>query len=365
MTIEILEETQNATSAQSESSESQDLGNVSVAEFADQLLKRRQTEEVVAESTESEDEPAEETAEPTESLEEQPVEETEAPEETTEQAQPQDVLTKYGIDLDSLSEEESKELAKALNTSAVKRFGVLTSQKKALQAQNAELQAQAQQAQQPVSNDLPDFLKDNALHNVADVNALMKEVENLNTLIEWADEGLDNEVQYDDNGNEYMVKDGDKTYTKAELKRIQKNAKKILRKDAPAREKWIKERSQSDQQAIQTFQFLGEPESDDYKLFMQVKASPLYRPLVEYLPNSNFALGLMVEGMKAVQSRQAQASKPKPKPKTPVASVEAGSSRPKTSQAKKNKEVDAAKRKFNASGSMADYQNYLKIKNQS
>jgi hypothetical protein len=193
----------------------------------------------------------------------------------------------------------------------------------------------------------------------------MKEVENLNTLIEWADEGLDNEVQYDDNGNEYMVKDGDKTYTKSDLKRIQKNAKKILRKDAPARQKWIKERSQSDQQAIQTFQFLGEPESDDYKLFMQVKASPLYRPLVEYLPNSNFALGLMVEGMKAVQSRQAQASKPKPKPKTPVASVEAGSSRPKTSQAKKNKEVDAAKRKFNASGSMADYQNYLKIKNQS
>jgi hypothetical protein len=70
----------------------------------------------------------------------------------------------------------------------------------------------------------------------------------------------------------------------------------------------------------------------------------------------------MVEGMKAVQSRQAQASKPKPKPKTPVASVEAGSSRPKTPQAKKNKEVDAAKRKFNASGSMADYQNYIKLK---
>jgi hypothetical protein len=42
--------------------------------------------------------------------------------------------------------------------------------------------------------------------------------------------------------------------------------------------------------------------------------------------------------------------------------VEAGSSRPKTPQAKKNKEVDAAKRKFNASGSMADYQNYIKLK---
>jgi hypothetical protein len=359
----ITEEVVSESSENSANSETLGDGNVSMAEFADQLLKSRQAKEAEPEPTESEDEPAVETAEPTESLEDQSVEETEAEEETSEQTEPQDVLSKkFNIDLDSLSEEESRELAKSLNASAVKRFGRLTAQKKALLAENAELQAQAQQAQQPVSSELPEFLKDNALHNVANEPALLKEVENLQTLIEWADEGMDNEVQYDDNGNEYVLKDGEKTYTKAELKRIQKNARKILRKDAPARQKWIKERSQSDQQAVQTFQFLGEPESDDYKLFMQVKASPLYKPLVEYLPNSNFALGLMVEGMKAVQSRQAQASKPKPKPKAPVASAEAGSSRPKTPQAKKNKAVDAAKRKFDASGSMADYQNYMKLK---
>ena len=359
----ITEEVVSESSENSANSETLGDGNVSMAEFADQLLKSRQAKEAEPEPTESEDEPAVETAEPTESLEDQSVEETEAEEETSEQTEPQDVLSKkFNIDLDSLSEEESRELAKSLNASAVKRFGRLTAQKKALLAENAELQAQAQQAQQPVSSELPEFLKDNALHNVANEPALLKEVENLQTLIEWADEGMDNEVQYDDSGNEYVLKDGEKTYTKAELKRIQKNARKILRKDAPARQKWIKESSQSDQQAVQTFQFLGEPESDDYKLFMQVKASPLYKPLVEYLPNSNFALGLMVEGMKAVQSRQAQASKPKPKPKTPVASAEAGSSRPKTPQAKKNKEVDAAKRKFDASGSMADYQTYIKLK---
>ena len=358
----ITEEVVSESSENSANSETQGDGNVSMAEFADQLLKSRQAKEAEPEPTESEDEPAEETAEPTESLEDQSVEETEAEEETSEQTEPQDVLSKFNIDLDSLSEEESRELAKSLNASAVKRFGRLTAQKKALLAENAELQAQAQQAQQPVSSELPEFLKDNALHNVADEAALLKEVENLQTLIEWADEGMDNEAQYDDNGNEYVLKDGDKTYTKAELKRIQKNARKILRKDAPARQKWIKERSQSDQQAVQTFQFLGEPESDDYKLFMQVKASPLYKPLVEYLPNSNFALGLMVEGIKAVQARQAEAGKPKPKPKAPVASAEAGSSRPKTPQAKKNKEVDAAKRKYEASGSMADYQTYIKLK---
>ena len=87
---------------------------------------------------------------------------------------------------------------------------------------------------------------------------------------------MENEVQYDDNGNEYILKDGDKTYTKADLRRIRSNAKKIIRKDAPARQAWIKERQASDQQAVETFQFLGNPESDDYKLFMSVKQSALY-----------------------------------------------------------------------------------------
>ena len=356
----ITEEVISESSQTSVDSQTQEDGNVSMAEFADQLLKRRQTEEPEPESSLETDEPADQSAEPTEASEEQPAEEIEATEETSEQTQPQDVLNKFNIDLDSLSEEESRQLAKSLNASAIKRFGRLTAQKNALLAENAELQ---EKAQQPVVNaEVPQFLKDNALYNITDENGLTKEVENLNTLIEWAEEGLDNEAQYDDNGDEYLIKDGDKVYGKTELKRIRNNAKKILRKDAPARQAWIKERTASDQQAMQTFQFLGEPESEDYKLFMQVKASPLYKPLVEHLPNSNFALGLMVEGLKTVQARQAQASKPKPKPKAPVASVEAGSSRPKTPQAKKNKEVDAAKRKFDASGSMADYQNYIRIK---
>lgn len=355
----ITEEVISESSQTSVDSQTQEDGNVSMAEFADQLLKRRQTEEPEPESSLETNEPADQSAEPTEVSEEQPAEEIEATEETSEQTQPQDVLNKFNIDLDSLSEEESRQLAKSLNASAVKRFGRLTAQKNALLAENAELQ---EKAQQPVNAEVPQFLKDNALYNITDENGLTKEVENLTTLIEWAEEGLDNEAQYDDNGDEYLIKDGDKVYGKTELKRIRNNAKKILRKDAPARQAWIKERTASDQQALQTFQFLGEPESEDYKLFMQVKASPLYKPLVEHLPNSNFALGLMVEGLKTVQARQAQASKPKPKPKAPVASVEAGSSRPKTPQAKKIKEVDAAKRKFDASGSMADYQNYMKLK---
>lgn len=358
----LTEEVVSESSENSVETETKADGNVSMAEFAEQLLQRKQANDSEPEATTEEAEvPAEETAEVAEATEEPTAEETDETE-NVPSPNPSDVLSQYGIDLDNLSEEESRDLAKALNASAVKRFGRLTAQKKALLAENEALQAQAEQAQSEQTSDTPGFLKDNALHNVSDEQALMKEVENLNTLIEWAEDGLDNEVQYDDDGNEYILKDGDKTYSKNDLKRIRSNAKKIIRKDAPARQQWIEERNNSDQQALQTFDFLGDPESADYKLFMSVKDHKLYRPLVDHLPNANYALAAMVVGMNTINERSAQKSKPAPKPKSPVASTEAGTARVKTPQAAKLKAVEAAYKKYEESGSMADYQSYLKLK---
>ena len=333
-------------------------GNLTMAELASSLMQKRQGEEV--ETTEEESEPVEEATEEEES-EEQSVEPDESEESEPPVQSSENVLSqKFDIDLDTLSEEEAKHLAKQLNASAIKRFGKLTAQKAALLVENQELQAQVEQA--PTPAETPAFLKDNALHNVSDEVALQKEVENLSTLIEWADEGMENEAEYDDAGNEYVVKDADKTYTKADLRRIKANAKKILRKDAPARQAWIKERQASDEQAIKTFNFLSDGESEDYKMFMQVKASPLYKPLVEHLPNSNFALGLMVEGLKAVKARQANPSPKLKKPSAPNASVEAGASKPRTEGSKAKKALQAAHAKFEKSGNIQDYQNYIKLK---
>ena len=359
MTVESIE-TEVATSEQAESSETPSEGNLTIQEYASNLLKSQETEETPEQSEEESESAEEQAAEEEESEEQQSIEEPDESEQPEPPAEPSTVLSKYNIDLDALSEEETKELAKSLSLSAVKRFGDLTAQKKALAAENAELQAQAQAT--PKSDEQPEFLKDNALHNVTDVNALTKEVENLTTLIEWTEEGLENEVEYDDDGNEYVAKDGDKTYTKADLRRIRANARKILRKDAPARQKWIEERQQSDQHAVQTFSFLSDGESEEYKLFMQTKENPLYKPLLQHLPNGNFALGLMIEGMKAVQARQVDSSKPKPKPKAPVASVEAGASKPRTENSQRKKALQAAKAKFEESGNITDYQHYIKLK---
>ena len=339
-------------------------GNLTMAEFADSLLKKRTQSEEEPEGTDGEEESAEQAVDETdpeaEVMEQDAEDSAEPPPETI------DVLSKYDIDLDSLSEEESTALAKQLSASAIQRFGKLTAQKDELKAQNQALQQQAQQAPQPASP--PAFLSENALSGASNDQQLLQEVENLNSLIEWAEEGMENEAQYDDDGNEYVVKDADKTYSKSDLKRIRNNARKIIRKDAPARQAWIKERTSSDQQAIQTFEFLGEPESEDYAMFMQVKNSALYKPLVDHLPNSNFALGLMVKGLRSVQAEQAAAGKPKKtkKPTAPAATTEAAPARasgPK-GETKARKSLEAAHARFQKSGNMADYTDYLKLKRQ-
>ena len=344
-------------------------GNLSMAEYASQLLERRES---------SEDTPEGEPEEAPESAEEEAVDEgdplaeamqEEAPDEPdppAEETEPEQTQSKHAIDLDSLTEDETTALAKQLNASAVKRFGKLTAQKKTLAEQNLVLQQQMQQ-QQTAANEAPAYLRENALSNAVTDEQLLKEAENLNSLVEWAEESAENESQYDDDGNEFVAKDGEKTYTKADLRRIKNNARRILRKDVPARQAWIKERFASDQQAVQTFGFLSEPESEDMAMFLQVKESAAYKPLFDQLPQSNFAVGLMVKGLRQVQKERAAAEangKPKAKkPKAPAANVEAaGTPKGPKGEVKGKKALTAAKAKFDASGAMADYNQYLQLK---
>ena len=359
MTVE-SNEAEVATSENAESSETPGEGNLTMAELASNLLKNK-TKEEPPEPTEEELESPEQAGVEEES-EEQSVEEQEESEQTEPPAEPSDVLSKYNIDLDSLSEDETKELAKSLHLSAVKRFGDLTAQKNALAQQNAQLQEQAQKQEQASQSENPEFLKDNALANVNDIISLEQEVENFNALVEWTEESLDNEVEYDDSGNEYLVKEGDKTYTKDELRRIRSNAKKILRKDVPARHKFIVEREQYDKQALETFPFLGDGESEDYQIFMQAKNHKDYGQVLTNLPNGNYIAGLMIEGMRSVEKRQKQASKPKPKPKAPVASAEAGTAKPRSENSQRKKALQVAKSKFDETGDMTDFQHYIKLK---
>ena len=338
--------------------------NMSMAAYTD-ALKATGEPETEADADEAEGGDAEPAgdAEP-EALEE--VMQQEEPEQPAPEATP-DILSKYGIDLDTLAPEDANELKKALNVKALKRFGTLTARNKQLEEANAALAAAgAAQQSQPTAQQTPAFLQDTQLGDVHTEAQLVQEVENLNGLVEWADESMDNEVQYDDAGNEFVAEDNGKHYSKADLRRIRANARKMLRKDVPARRQWLAERAASDNQSLETFEFLADEDSEEYQFFVQAKNSPFYKPLLDHLPNGNFALGLMVEGLKAVKKRQEGNGKSVKKPAKPTAPAAVTEAAPAKStgpqgESRQKKAVQAAKDRFENSGSMGDYQHYLRL----
>ena len=65
-----------------------------------------------------------------------------------------------------------------------------------------------------------------------------------------------------------------------------------------------KERQASDEQAVKTFDFLSDGESEQLQNVHASKAKSTLQPLVDHLPNSNFALALMVEGLNAIKQNK-------------------------------------------------------------
>ena len=368
MAMETPEETTAPLEASAPESAVEDTGsdNMSMAAYTD-ALKASGEPETEAETGEAEGGDAEPAGDAEPEAQEEVMQEEE-PEQPEPEAAP-DVLSKYGIDLDTLEPEEASELKKALNVKALKRFGTLTARNKELEEANVALHTQvasaAEQAQ-PTTEPVPAFLKDTQLGDIHTEVRLAQEVENLNGLVEWAEESMDNEVQYDDAGNEFVAEDNGKHYSKADLRRIRANARKMLRKDVPARRQWLAERMASDNQSLETFEFLADEDSEEYQFFVQAKNSPFYKPLLDHLPNGNFALGLLVEGLKAVKKRQegnGTSVKTPAKPKAPAAVTEAAPAKSTGPQgeSRQKKAVQAARGRFEKSGSMADYQHYLRL----
>ena len=124
---EVIQEVDSESSQNSVDSLTSGEGNLTMAELASSLMQKRQSEETET-TTEEESEPVAQESTEEEELEDQSAEESDASDEESDEppVQSSDVLSKFkDLDLDSLSEEESKELAKHLNASAIKRFGKL------------------------------------------------------------------------------------------------------------------------------------------------------------------------------------------------------------------------------------------------
>lgn len=126
--------------------------------------------------------------------------------------------------------------------------------------------------------------------------------------------------------DEEYVTEGEKEYTRAEIKQIRDSAEEHLEELIPARAQFLQTKSQSDELAFKDFPFLSEQESDSYKLLQKTLADPNLKGL-DKLPNGLYLRALMIEGVNSVKSRT-DPSKPtrskrvartRPKPPPPTA----------------------------------------------
>mgnify|MGYP003136983393 FL=1 len=327
--------------------------NMSLNELTTQLLVEDEKQEESGES-EVEQTTEEETPLQTEpEAEEQPNLVEQADEGENDERQ---VLERYGIDLDNLGEDDAISLGKALRTESLKRFGRLTAQKREAEAKIAELEGKATTVTESRVTQ-----EDDPLSDVWTAETLQKKEADLQTIEDWAEDSLQLEAQYDDDGEEYLVETDGKKYTKQDLLGIRSNARKMLRKGGALdkRSQFLADRQNFDGQALQFFPWMSDESSPEYGEYQQFVTQEKYKKILDSIPEANVFAGLVVEGNLRVRERNAKASNgngkaPKERAVTPAL---ADAAAPKRAMSGDNsriqKQVKQARQNFERSGSIA------------
>jgi hypothetical protein len=198
----------------------------------------------------------------------------EAQEETPE-APSADVLSQ--LDLDDMSEAELRELSEKLGSRAVARFGELTAKRKAAEERISLLEAKLQQAPDPLK--APETVANNPFASLNTIEALKDKAEEINSVIEWAEDTL---FQADGYGpDDIVVTIGETELTKADVRKSLMNSRKARDKFLPAQLKTLQAKDEGKQltesfnaQAAKELPWLSGEDNDvrhQYNAIMQDK----------------------------------------------------------------------------------------------
>lgn len=231
--------------------------NISAEDFAIQRLEQSQVDSEVVEPTEEE-----ESEEVPESGEEAPA--AEAP----------DVLSQFN--LDEMSEDEIKALSKALGSRAVDRFGELTKRAKGAEERLAELEDSLKN--NPLSP--KEDVKNNPFSDINDISTLQEKANEINDVIEWAEDILFESDEYGPNAEVAEVEG--KSMTKAEVRSALKNARKSRDSFLPSQLKKIqmlehaaKVKSDFGRKAIEEFDWLKDGGDETMRnRFLEIAGHP-------------------------------------------------------------------------------------------
>jgi hypothetical protein len=132
---------------------------------------------------------------------------------------------------------------------------------------------------------------------------------------------------------------GDRTYSKAELKAIVRDAKIVQEDQIPERYRFLAAQSQAKTKTLEQFPYLSDRTSAEY---MEHQAALRANPWLLTQPNADWIVAVQLEGIRALTAKQEAAKKPatekklvaKPKPAGDQSIVSADASAPRVSATK-------------------------------
>lgn len=259
--------------------------------------------------------------------------EGEAPEQSEEVAKPDDVLSQSNIS----ESEESDEQAEVESTEEVEDTEDTDqseevegdTQPKSVQKllkQISRLTARAKTGEEQVDalRAQVDSLKLD--QKVEETNPGIDEIQSYEQLETLRKEALSAKKWARAHEDENYVTEGDREYTRDEIKKIRDNAEEHLEELIPERQKFLQQKMASEEMLTKDFAFIHKKESKDYELFSKLIQDPNLKSL-DKMPNGNYLRALLVEGVASMKKRKGAVPVPKiakkapPPPSAPLGDV--------------------------------------------
>ena len=195
-------------------------------------------------------------------------------------------------DEDDQDDQEEEDKTPKSVQKLVKQIGKLTARAKSAEENYQAIQAEVSALRKAESEEKAQ-------------SASVSEVETFEQLEELRQQAIGAKKWARKHEDESFVEEGGQEYTKEQIKQIRDNAEDHLDEAIPARMKFLQERAQSDQQALETFTFLKDSNSPEAELLQQINANERFKVL-DTLPNGLYIKSLIVEGCKSVRTKSSK-----------------------------------------------------------
>lgn len=223
--------------------------------------------------------------------------------EAAEEEDGEDVLSQQSSDDEDDSEELTDDVTPKGLQKALKRINQLTARAKGAEEEAAALKAQVEALKSQPKQESEQVEGKPALDKVQslqDLETLRKEAV---AAKKWALQNI---------GKSYVEVDG-REYDDDDIRNILTEAEEYLSEKIPERAQFLQQKQAWIQDTANTFPWSQKGQGAEWELFVSIRDSQQYKPLLDSLPNGDFVAATIVEGINSIKARQV---KNQAKPKT-------------------------------------------------